>query len=75
MFDAKDKTCLRYVPISSSATRPPGAAYVPILLSEEVEEEKRPIKNADREAIVVGAGLFDVQGERAYTGYAPHFSF
>ena len=43
------------------------AAYIPILLSE-VEQE-----NEDREAIVVGAGLCDGEGERAYTAYAPHF--
>ena len=28
--------------------------------------------NGDREAIVVGAGLCDGEGERAYTGYTPH---
>ena len=50
---------------------PRGAAYVPILLSE-VEQEQRPSGNGDREAIVVGAGLCDGEGERAYTGYAPH---
>ena len=60
--------------ISSSAPRSLGAAYVPILLSE-VEHEQRPSGNGDREAIVVGAGLCDAEGERAYTGYAPHFSF
>ena len=60
-----------YVPISSSAPRPLGAAYIPILLSE-VEQEQRPSGNEDREAIVVGAGLCDGEGERAYTGYAPH---
>ena len=27
--------------------------------------------NGDREAIVVGAGLCDVEGERGYTEYAP----
>ena len=51
---------------------PLGAAYVPILLSE-VEQEQRPSGNGDREAIVVGAGLCDGEGERAYTAYAPHF--
>ena len=60
------------VPISSSAPRPLGAAYIPILLSE-VEQEQRPSGNRDGEAIVVGAGLCDGEGERAYTGYAPHF--
>ena len=55
-------------PISSSAPRPLGAAYVPILLNE-VEQEQRPSGNRDREAIVVG----DDEGERAYTAYAPHF--
>ena len=57
---------LWYAPISSSAPRPLGAAYVPILLSE-VEQEQRPSGNEDREAIVVGAGLCDGEGERAYT--------
>ena len=57
---------LGYVPISSSALRPLGAAYIPILLSE-VEQEQRPSGNEDREAIVVGAGLCDGEGERAYT--------
>ena len=27
----------------------------------------------DREAIVVGAGLCDGEGERAYTAFAPHY--
>ena len=63
---------LGYVPISSSALRPLGASYIPILLSE-VEQEKRPSGNEDREAIVVGAGLCDGEGERAYTAYAPHY--
>ena len=47
-------------------------AYVPILLSE-VEQEQRPSRNGDREAIVVGAGLCDGEGERAYTAYAPYY--
>ena len=59
-----------YVPISSKVLRPLGAAYIPILLSE-VEQEKRPSGNEDREAIVVGAGLCDDEGERAYT-HMPH---
>ena len=61
---------LGYVPISSSALRPLGAAYIPILLSE-VEQEQRPSGNEDREAIVVGAGLCDGEGERA-TPHMPH---
>ena len=61
---------LAYVPISSSALQPLGAAYIPILLSE-VEQEQRPSGNEDREAIVVGAGLCDGEGEGAYTAYAP----
>ena len=52
----KYKMCLGYVSISSSAPRPLGAAYAPILL-REVEQKQRPIGNGDREAIVVGAGL------------------
>ena len=55
--------------ISSSAPRPLGTSYVPILLSE-VEQKQRPSGNGDREAIVVGAGLCDGEGERAYTEYA-----
>ena len=61
---------LGYVPISSSALRPLGSAYIPILLSE-VEQEQRPSGNGDLGAIVVGAGLCDGEGERAYTAYAP----
>ena len=45
-------------------------ACVPTLLNE-VEQEQRPSGNGDREAIVVGGGLCDGEGERAYTGYAP----
>ena len=64
----------RICPISSSAPRPLGAAYVPILLSE-VEQEQRPSGNGDHKAIVVGAGLCDSEVERVHTGFAPHFSF
>ena len=31
--------------------------------------------NGDREAIVVGAGLCDGEGERANIAYAPHYIF
>ena len=65
---------LGYLLISSSATRPLCAADVPILLSE-VEQEQRLTGNGDREEIVVGAGLGDSVGERAYSGYAPHYVF
>ena len=65
---------LWYFPISSSAPRPLGAAFVPILLSE-VDQEQRPSGNGDRQLIVVGAGLCDGEGERAYTAYAPHYDF
>ena len=68
IFLEKYKACLGYVPISSSVPRPLGAAYVPILLSE-VEQEQRSSRNGDREAIVMGAGLCDGEGERAYTAY------
>ena len=61
----------RICPHSSSAPRPLGAAYIPILLSE-VEQEQRPSGNGDRVAIVVRAGLCDGEGGRAYTRYAPH---
>ena len=60
----------RICPISSDAERPLGAAYVPILLSG-LEQEPRPNGNGDPEAIVVGAGLCDGEGERAYTVYDP----
>ena len=65
---------LGYFPISSSALWPLGSAYIPILLSE-VEQEQRPSGNEDLEAIVVGAGLCDGEGERAYTAYAPPYDF
>ena len=64
----KQRFGCRICPISSSAPRPLGAAYVSILLSE-VEHEQRPSGNGDREAIVVGAGLCDGEGERAYNVY------
>ena len=50
-----------YTSISSSAPRPLGAAYVPIL-SSEVEQEQRPSGNGDRDAIVVGDGLRNGEG-------------
>ena len=59
------------LPNSPSAPRPLGSAYVPILLSE-VEQVQRPSGNGDREAIVVGTGLCDGWGERAYTVYDPN---
>ena len=40
----------------------------------EVEQEQRPSGNGEREAIVVGASLYDGEGERAYTGFVPHGS-
>ena len=45
--------------------------FLPSILAIEVEQEQRPRGNGDREAIVVGAGLCDGEGERAYTEYAP----
>ena len=65
---------LGYVPISSCGPRPLGAAFIPILLSE-VEQEQRPSGNGDGEAIQLGSGLCDGEGERAYTAYAPHWYF
>ena len=62
-----------YAPISSSAPRPLGAAFVPILLSQ-VEQDQRPSGNSDREAIIMGAGLCDGEGERAYIVYDPILS-
>ena len=58
----------RICPSSSSALWPLGPAYVPSLLSE-VEQDQTPSGNGDREAIVVGAGLYDGEGERACTVY------
>ena len=49
-------------------------AWVVILLSE-IEQEQRPSGNGDRDAIVVGAGLCDIEGERAYIAYPPHYIF
>ena len=63
---------VRYAPISSSAPRPLGAAYVPILLSE-IEQEQRPSGNGDCEAIVVGAGLCDGEGERGVAVFRSNF--
>ena len=57
--------------ISSFDPQHLGATYVPILLSE-VKQEQKPSENGDREAIVVETGLWDDEGERAYTEYAPH---
>ena len=53
---------------------PLGPLIIPLLLSE-VEQEQRPSGNGDREAIVVGAGLCDGEGERPYIEYAPHYIF
>ena len=61
-----------YAPISFSAQRYFGAAHFPILLSE-VEQERRPTGNVDREFIVVGADICDCEGKRAYPAYAPHW--
>ena len=62
---------LGYAPISSSAQRPLAAVHVPILLSE-VEQEQNLSGNGDCEAIDLGTGLCDGEGEgeRAYTVYA-----
>ena len=65
----KYKTCS-----PSSAPRPLGPAYVPILLSE-VKQEQRPSGNGDREAIVVGAGLCDGEGESAYSYYYYYYYY
>ena len=70
-YNMSYQVLLGYNPISCSALRPLGAAHIPNLLSE-VEQEQRPSGNEDREAILVGAGLCDGEGERAYTAYAPH---
>ena len=52
---------------------PRGPLGLLMLPSCEVEQEQRPSENEDREAIVVGAGPCDGEGERAYTAYAPHY--
>ena len=61
-----------YFSISSCAPWPLEASYVLILLSE-VAQEQRHSGNRDSEAIVVGGDLCDVENERAYTIYAPHW--
>ena len=58
-------------PIHLVPRGPLGALMFPSFLSE-VKQEQRPSGNGDREAIVVGAGLCDGEGERAYTRFAPH---
>ena len=58
-----------YAPVSSSDP------LILILLSEVEQEQKPSGGKGYREAIVVGAGLCDGEGERAYTIYDPHFSF
>ena len=60
---------LGYFPIFSSALRPLGAAYIPILQSE-VEQEQRPSGNRDREAIVVGL-VFAMVRASVHTTYLP----
>ena len=50
VFSETSCSPLGYVPISSSAPRPLGAAYMPILLSE-VEQEQRPSGKGDREGL------------------------
>ena len=72
-FDQKVRP-LSFQPVGfdlSTATR---AAYILILLSE-VEQEQRHSGNGDRDTIVVGAGLCDGEGERAYIAYARHYIF
>ena len=54
---------VEYALISSSAPRPLGASYVPILMSE-VEQEQISGGIGDRDATVVGAALCDGDGER-----------
>ena len=66
MFPNNDAVDRRVCPIYSDAPRPLGPAYVRILLSE-VKQEQRPTVNVVREAIVMGGGLCDSEGERAYT--------
>ena len=50
---------LGYVPISSSALRPLGAAYIPILLSE-IEQEQRPSGNGVYAFDLIAAGLMEL---------------
>ena len=52
---------------------PLGPLMFPSSLSE-VEQEQRHSGNGDRGEIVVGDGLCDSEGERAYTAYAPHYN-
>ena len=67
-----NQTPLGYFPISSSDLRPFEAPFVLILLNEG-KQVQGPSGNGDHEAIVVGTGLCDGEGERAYTAYAPHY--
>ena len=53
--------------------RPVEAAYVSIILLCEVEQEQRPSGTRDREAIVVGAALWDGVSEPAYTTFLSHY--
>ena len=67
----KYKTCLGYIPISSSAPQPPGAAYIPIVLSE-VEQEQRTSGNGDREATM---RVFVTMRASVHTSHMPHILF
>ena len=71
----KYKTCLGYVPTALGlyCTAVLWTASVPILLSK-IEQEQRPSGKGDSEAIVVGAGLCDGEGERVFTAYGPHYN-
>ena len=66
---------LGYVPISSSALRPLGAAYIPILLFVVTWLKIfKPNDSTKKLSQMVLSQVTGNQGERAYTGYAPHFS-
>ena len=46
---------------------------IAFVTNPEVEQEQKPRENEDREAVVVGAGLCDGEGERAYTANSGRF--
>ena len=64
-------TCLalEYAPSFSSDTRPLGAAYLPISLSE-VEQEQTLSENGDRGAILVGVGASHQQAKKVDSEHA-----
>ena len=67
---ASDTSCLHFL---QSPAAPWGRLCSHLAKRGSHLAKQRPSGNGDREAIVVGAGLCDGEGERAYTAYAPHY--